>query len=371
MKLMVVAPYFFPKIGGMEKYAYNISRGLKEKYNWEIVVITSNHLGKKYTEEIVDGTKIYRLASWFHISNTPINPLWYFQIKKIIKKESPDIINVHSPVVFISDITSLVAGKIPLVTTFHSGSMIKTAGALNALIGFYEKYLLPSLFKRSNKIICSSGYIKKRLSRYEDKTIDIPPGVDVSVFRPSPREPINDVLFVGRIETSSDWKGIRYLLEAVSIIKVHKPDISLRLVGSGDMVDYYREYANKLKIGDNVVFAGPKTGNDLVHEYQECKLLVLPSITESESFGIVLIEAMACKKPVIGSNVGGIPYVIDNKVDGLLVQPKNPADLAKAIMEILNDPLLSRKMGECGYNKVKENYTLGKQIEITKKYFEK
>ena len=124
MKIMIVAPYFYPKIGGMENYAYNIGKGLKEKYGWEVVVVTSNHEERKYKEEQMDGMKIYRLPFWFKISNTPINPMWLFSIHKIQKEEHPDIINAHSPVPFISDITSLIAGKIPLVTTYHSGSMI-------------------------------------------------------------------------------------------------------------------------------------------------------------------------------------------------------------------------------------------------------
>ena len=133
MKLLVVAPYFFPKIGGMENYSYNISKGLKEKYEWDVTIITSNHIEKKYKEERIDGMNIYRLPYWFKISNTTINPMWLFSIHKILIEEHPDIINAHSPVPFISDITSLIAGKIPLVTTYHSGSMIKAVKYLEPI----------------------------------------------------------------------------------------------------------------------------------------------------------------------------------------------------------------------------------------------
>ena len=129
-------------------------------------------------------------------------------------------------------------------------------------------------------------------------------------------------------------------------------------------------YAQKLGINKNVKFVGSKINSGLALEYQQSKVIVLPSITESESFGMVLIEAMACKKPVIGSNIGGIPCIIDNDVNGLLVPPKDPEALAKAIIKILKNPKLAKKMGENGYKKVKENFTWDKQIEKTKKIIE-
>lgn len=367
---MVVTPYFFPKIGGMENYAYNISKGLKEKYGWEVVVITSNHEQKKYSVKNIDGLKIYRLPTWFKLSNTPINPLWLFGIHRIIKKERPDIINVHSPVPYISDVASIVSGKIPFITTYHSGSLIKETSALNPLIFLYEYLFLRLLFRRSTKIICySPDYIKHNLKEYKTKVRYITPGIDASIFKPSKRKATNDVLYVGRIEKNSDWKGIRYLLDAIMLVKKTKPDISLRLVGSGDRIGYFKEYANSLGIADNLKFVGVKTGKELSKEYQNSKVIVLPSVTESESFGIVLIEAMACKKPVIGTRIGGIPYVIDDRINGFLVEPKNSKELAKVITTVINKPKLAKIMGINGYKKVKDNFTWNKEIKKTNALF--
>jgi len=371
MKIMVVAPYFPPHIGGAENYAYNIAKGLKEEYGWEIVAITSNHEKRERKEEIIDGIKIYRLPFWFKISNTPVNPMWLFSIRRILREEQPDIINAHSPVPFISDITSLIADKTPLIITYHSGSMIKPSSIWNPLIFLYELLFLPMIFRKSQKIICySPDFMRRNLNVYKDKVNYIPPGVDTKEFKLSKKRSTNDVLFVGRIEKNSDWKGISYLLEAISIVKQIKPEISLRLVGPGDRVDYFKMYAQKLGINKNVKFVGSKINSGLSLEYQQSKVIVLPSIMQSESFGIILIEAMACRKPVIGSNVGGIPYVIDNNENGLLVPPKDPEALAKAIIKILKNPKLAKKMGENGYKKVKENFTWDKQIKKTKKIIE-
>lgn len=367
MKIMMVTPYFYPHIGGAENYVYNITKGLKKEYNWEIVVITSNHEKKESKEEIIDCIKIYRLPFWFKISNTPVNPMWLFSIRKILREERPDIINAHSPVPFISDITSLIAGKTPLVITYHSGSMIKPSSIWNPLIFLYELFFLPIIFRKSQKIICySPDFMRRNLKKYKAKVHYIPPGVDTNIFKLSKKRSTNDVLFVGRIEKNSDWKGISYLLEAISIVKKIKPDISLRLVGPGDRVDYFKMYTQKLGINKNIKFVGPKINNGLALEYQQSKVIVLPSIMESESFGIVLIEAMACKKPVIGSNIGGIPYVIGNNENGLLVPPKDSEALAKAIIKILKNPKLAKKMGENGYKKVKENFLWDVKVRTTK-----
>src|SRR5438876_7941039 len=102
MKLLVVTPYFYPKIGGLENYAYNFCIGIKNKYKWDIVIVTSNHIEKKDKVEKINGLKIYRLSTLFKISNTPVNPFWFWNIKNIIQKEKPNVINVHTPVPFIA-----------------------------------------------------------------------------------------------------------------------------------------------------------------------------------------------------------------------------------------------------------------------------
>jgi glycosyltransferase involved in cell wall biosynthesis len=369
-KLLIVAPYFYPKIGGMENYSLNIARGLNKKYGWDIAVITSNDISKKYECIFFDGIKIYKLPRWFKISNTQINPLWYFQIKKIIKDEKPDIINAHTPVPFISDMAGLVRGKIPFVLTYH-GDLIKSGLFLKLMVRLYSLIIGGSTLKKSNAVIAASLYYAETsvyLRNYLAKIFIISPGVDLPGSESVSVVKTNDILYVGRIEKNSDLKGIRYLLEAISIIKNIIPDVSLRLVGIGDRVDYFKKYSDILKISDNVQFVGLKTGSDLAKEYQKSKVLVLPSIN-AESFGMVLIEAMAYKLPVIGSNIGGIPYVIKDGENGFLVQPRNADFLGKKILEILQNENLATVLGTKGYMDVLKNFTWDKKIERTNYLF--
>jgi glycosyltransferase involved in cell wall biosynthesis/peptidoglycan/xylan/chitin deacetylase (PgdA/CDA1 family) len=369
LKIMIVTPYFYPKVGGLENYAYNIAKGLKEKYDLEIVIVTSNYREKKDSEEDLFGMKIYKLARWFKISNTPINLMWYFQIKNIIKKEKPDVINAHTPVPFISDITARVCNDIPFIVTYHTGSMMLKGKLLeDLLIKFYESSILKVTLKKAKKIICSSDFVRfDFLKDYTNKTITIAPGVDLNRFKYKISNFKNKILFVGNLKKVEKYKGLEYLLSAVNIIKKNIKDVKLTVVGEGDYTIYYKKLCKDLEIERNVEFKGVLYNKNLVKEYQKTNVFVLPSLFDS--CPLVLLEAMACKKPVIGSNIGGIPYVIDNGKNGLIVSPKDSEALPKAIIKILKNPQLAKKMGENGYKKVKKIFIWEKQIKKTNDLF--
>ena len=369
LKLMIVTPYFYPKVGGLENYAYHIAKGLEDKHDWEIVVITSNHEEKKDRIEKLNNIKIYRLSKWFNISNTPINPMWYFQIKNIIKKEKPDVINAHTPVPFISDVTAMVCGNIPFILTYHTGSMMLKGKLLkDLLIKFYESSILKITLKKTKKIICSSDFVRVDfLKDYSKNTITITPGVDINRFKPGIADSKNKILFVAGLKKAEKYKGLEYLLSAVNIIKKNIKDAKLTVVGEGDYVTYYKKLCKNLGIIRNVEFKGVLYNKNLVKEYQKTNVFVLPSLYDS--CPLVLLEAMACKKPVVGSDIGGIPYLIDNGKNGLLVPPKDPEALAKAIIKILKNPKLAKKMGRNGYMNVMDNFTWSKKIKKTNDLF--
>ncbi len=137
------------------------------------------------------------------------------------------------------------------------------------------------------------------------------------------------------------------------------PEVKLCIVGEkGDFTD------------ERILSVGIKHGEDLVEEMQKASLLVLSSLAHMESFGMVLIEAMACQTPVIGTNVGGIPEVINDGVDGFLVPPQDSNALALAISKILADKELATRMGQAGEVKVKEKFTWETRAALTKEVFE-
>lgn len=362
MKILFVAPHYFPLIGGVESYVQTLAEGLKNDH--EIIVVTSGH---RREQETIHGVKVYRLPVSMILSNTPIGFSWYWQLRKIIKQEQPDVINAHSPVPFMADVALAAARDIPFVLTYHSGSMVKGVGGLvDGLLKAYERFALPRLIKKSRRVVAiDPDFIQARTSD-TDKVKFIPPGIDTEVFVPNRAiEQLFDVTFVGRIQHTSAWKGVDVLLQAIAKAKQQKSDLKAQIVGEGDAVEYYRNMAAELDISDQVTFSGPLKGRELVGAYQRSRIVVLPSKTESESFGMVLAEAMACGVPVIGSKIGGIPRVIAHEKTGLLVSPNDPAALAKSIRALLGDETTRRKYGEAGVQRVNKLFSRQRLIQET------
>ncbi|SRR6266487_1501912 len=356
VKLLLVTPYFPPHSGGLENYAFNIAQGLMQTYDYQVVVVTSNPNGKKQVIEDYCGIKVYRLPIMVRISNTPINPLWYLALKSIIRAEKPDIINSHQPVPFIGDLTAFLAGNIPFVLTYHSGTMQKNKFLLDIIIFLYEMLILPHTARKATRIICASNFVRNTiLKRYAFKSTIIHPGVDISLFKPNPviTKDQNLTLFICHYKSMHRIKGLYYLLEAIKEL----PEIKLCVVGEkGDFVD------------KRIISVGLKRGKDLVEEMQKASVVILPSIT-IEGFPMVLIEAMACQTPVIGTNVGGIPEVIEDGIDGFIVSAKDSNALAMAISKIVADKELATRMGHFGEAKVREKLTWDSRVALTKEVF--
>lgn len=375
IRITVVASYFYPKIGGLENYAYNLAKNLQVSGEYQVSVITSNHEGDGngggYKEEVIDGMKVYRLPIWRKVSNTPVNVAWYGEVKRIFALEQPDIIHLHSPVPYLPDLAARAAKSTPVVLTYHSGSMLKGKQPADFVIGMYENIFLPALFRRANAIVAiSQEFARRKFPQYAKKTYFIPTGVDLVRFKKTPLPAMSSpaameiVTFVGRIEHSSSWKGIEQLLQAMALVMKNRPQAKLELVGGGDAVEHYRIRAQQLGIASSVIFSGPRLGQDLVQAYQRSSMIVLPSTSDSEAFSVVLVEAMASGRPIIGTNIGGTPQVIEDGKNGLLVEPSNPEALANAIGRVLDDKNLAKSLADYGAAKA-EGFSWDTQ---TKKY---
>jgi glycosyltransferase involved in cell wall biosynthesis len=365
MKIMLVTPYFYPKIGGVERHTYNIAKGLIDRGH-EVTVLTTIPNSKEQVEDTIDGIPVIKLPISFTISMSPFNFAWYSQIKKVIKDLKPDIIEAHAPVPGLADVAFFAKGNIPFVIKYHSGSMLKGKILIDILLFIYEQTLLRFIFKRSDAIMSVYPNFIDKLIGSNKKNFFIPPGVDLSLFKvlPNTKKTI-DILYVGRIEHASAWKGIDVLLEATSIVVRNKPDVQLSFIGSGDAVEHFKVMAKELGIIKNVTFLGRQGGEKLVGYYNQSHLLVLSSTTEAESFGNVLIEAMGCGIPVIGSKIGGIPNVISDNKNGKLVKPNDVVDLAQNISKLLSNPKLSFKFGEQGRKDTIRKFSSSHLIEKT------
>lgn len=356
--ILVTAPYFPPHSGGLERYASEISQRLNKTAEWHVVVLTSGEKKEKDRVDELDGLTVHRLALDFRVSNTPFAFSWLYKVWQIIKRTNPDLINIHTPVPGIGDLAALYGGKRPIVVTYHAGSMRKGRLMPDVLIWLYEHGPLQCLLHRANKVICSSDFVRFGLLKsFCAKSSTITPGVDAELFKPAPqnRELRPTVLFVASLGAAEQHKGLAKLIDAIQIVKATIPDVQLTVVGDGDMRETYIRSAKEKGLERNAVFRGKLDGTELALEYQKAHVFVLP--TSNDSFGMVITEAMATGLPVISTNIGGIPSVVDEGITGFLVAQNDAQCLAERISHVLRNPALGTALGEEARKKVVLSYS--------------
>ncbi|MCW2762623.1 MAG: glycosyltransferase family 1 protein [Marmoricola sp.] len=345
VKVALVTPRFPPDVGGLENYVGWVAETLQASQSYEVTVITTG-LSRGVRRETWQGIPVVRLGTWLTLSNTPVNPLWWVQVRRLLAELDVDVVNAHAPVPGLADVAAFTS-PVPVVMTYHSGSLAKGSPAVDVLLRAYERHLLPRVFARCAELIAVSPV---SMAHATGRAHLVPPGVDCEQFTPAgadqPRE--RRVLYVGRVERTSRWKGLRVLVDSLVRLRQLVPDVRLDVVGDGDDVADLRARAEQRGVGDIIEWHGKVRHGELPRIYREAAVTVLPSLTESESFGMTLVEAMASGCPVVGSAVGGIPFVIHDGVDGLLVPPGDATALADALGAVLTDLDRAAEMGRAG-----------------------
>jgi len=220
---------------------------------------------------------------------------------------------------------------------------------------------------KCNHVVTITNRVKKLYSKIlgEDKVTVIPLGVDVKVFKP-PRKIADksflEVLFVGSLYP---LKGVRYLIESMLQVVKEVKEVRLRIVGDGPLKEQLKSLAGRLGIKKYVVFEGFIPHTRIVSYYQQSDVFCLPTL--GEPFGKVLIEAMACGKPVVASNVGGPSEIVEDGQTGFLVPPADPHAISEKILELLKDEKLRRSMGRKARKTAEKKYSWS---EIAKEYHE-
>lgn len=181
-------------------------------------------------------------------------------------------------------------------------------------------------------------------------------GIDLSDFKRLPRRVSTapTVLFVGGLEPR---KGLEYLVHALEFVVDKVPETRMIAVAKTgfrgtDEVGWFKVLADRLALTEHIEFHESVSQDKMLEFYAECDVLVLPSKTEG--WGLALMEAMACRKPVVASRVGGIPELVRDGIDGILVDPGDVSELANAIVRLLTDRKLNSKMGGSGAERVRQ-----------------
>ena len=196
------------------------------------------------------------------------------------------------------------------------------------------------------------------LRQYSSKVVVIPNGVDTARFNPqvsgdSVREKFGlgksrVVLFVGALTNWHAYKGVDILIRAFKKVCETRSDAKLLIAGEGNLSNQYYALADELGISSNVIFAGKVEESELPQFYAASDFTVLPSKDSSEGFGLVLMESMATGKAIIGSRVGGVLEVVRDGYNGILVEPNDVDELARAMQFLFQDDRTRLLMGRYG-----------------------
>lgn len=369
--LLMTTPYYPPAGGGLERYARNIAQRLQKDHGWRVVVVTSgNHKGP---DEIrMDGKiKVYRLGYKHKLSYTTFDFRWRRKVKRIIRIENPALINVHTPVPGLADITSSLAGKRRLVVHYHAGSMKKgNAPVLDALVWLYEHGPMRLMLRSADKIVCSSDFVRLNfLKAWSAKSLTISAAFEPGVFSPAARLTTKpELVFIGGLKTAEAHKGLEQTVQAALALRKTFPAIKLRIIGEGDKQPYFQAMAERASAPHALHFTGLLEPEKVAAQLKRARLFVLPS--SNDSLPTTIIEAMASGLPVVTTPVGSIPSLVQDGANGTLIKPGNASALEHAIANILKDTKLANHMRQNNIRAVQQA-TWQQRADQTQEVFKK
>ena len=366
MKILQVNKFYHPWIGGVETVVKNISEGLNS-LGFNLQVLCCNDINHTEIKEI-GGVKVVAASIWKIVLKMPISFSFFYYFYKMTREV--DIVDLHHPFPLSFLAYFIFRPKAKLVIHYHSDiiKQKKTAKILQSLFRFV-------LHKASAVIVSSPNLIEssKLLSEFKKKCVVISFGIDsnhlMHMADDSEVDKIRQkygkfVLYVGRL---SYYKGVEYLIEAFC-----KIDAKLVIIGEGEEALRLKKKVDDLKINSKVYFINHVGESELANYYRAANVFVLPSIYPSETFGIVLLEAMSLGTPVISTELGtGTSYVNKNGETGFVVPIRDSCQLVFAINKILRSPNLHAEFSKKSFNRIRTEFDLKKMLAKTKEVYKK
>lgn len=371
LRIAHVTATFPPYRGGTGHVCYHNARELARRGH-DVHVLTAALAGTT-AYEVRDGFTIRRLRPLARIGNAPLLPALLPLLRGF------DVIHLHYPFILGAELARLAskAYRAPLIVSFHNDLI--GDGVRAGIFATYQRLSAYLTVRRASRlcVVSLDHYLSSRLCRaleaHQPGIVELPNGVDTTVFCPGG---ITDgvrarygipsdarlLLFVAALDRAHHFKGLERLLDTLPALPT---DVWLLIVGDGDMRQAYQRQAIARRVVDRVIFAGAINHAATPPFFRSADLTVLPS-SPPESFGLVLIESLACGTPVVAGNIAGVRAVVDHGRDGLLVNLDDPQALPLAIREILDDPPLRQVMGQRGRARVAARYNwdaIGARLE--------
>ena len=361
MRVLHVGKFYPPAPGGMERVVQLLCEN--ERPEVDSVVLAAN-TSPHTVREVWRGVPVTRVASLGSIGSVGICPTF----PAALARTPRDITVIHepNPAALVSD--WITRGRGPLVVWFHS-EVVRARWKYNVL---YRPFLRRVL-TRAHRIVVSSPRLAdhaRELADFRSKCVVIPFGIDVERLDATPavtaraaeiaaEHPGPRVLFIGRLVP---YKGVGVLIDAMASVS----GATALILGDGPLRGELEARAAASGAAGRVRFLGALPDAEVVAHLHACDVFVLPSVSRQETFGVAQLEAMACGRPVVSTNLEtGVPWVNQDGVTGLVVAPGDAAALAAALKRLVDDPALRARLGSAGKARVAASFTLTEMARAT------
>jgi len=369
MNILVFSTDYKPNTGGIAEHTYQIAKHIAKKgHN---VTVLSSKLNSCEEFDKMQSFKTYRVFSLSFLKNI----LLFFYLGYFVLRFRINLVYnaVWNPCGIISCFLSF-ALNFRYVVVAHGSELYSIKLPWQTLKErlkiWLKRVIQPKVYNHAFKVFAVSNYIKKKLEKAgvdSKKILVFNNGVSLEEFETEQvdEEIINKynlkgkkiILIVSRLVAR---KGHDMIIRTLPKVLEKVPNAIYLIAGDGSRRSFLEDLTTRFNLEDNVIFLGFVPHKHLPRLYNSCDVFIMAS--REEGFGIVFLEANACKKPVIGGRSGGIPDAIIDGETGLLVDPQDPNDIAKGLIKILTNKRLAKKMGENGYNRVKRELTWDKIV---------
>jgi glycosyltransferase involved in cell wall biosynthesis len=358
MNILIAITYYRPYFSGLTIYAERLAIALAGRGH-QVTVLTSRYDKKLPQRENLSGVNVIRANVLFRVSKgviMPSIPIWAWRLAK-----QADIVNLHAPqldAAVISAAAQLL--KKPVVMTYHCdlllpGGLINTAAnRVSNIANAVSARLSDVIVANTRDYAESSPFLKKYLGKLRPvyPPASIPPA-SVSDIRAFQRKAniLTGQVIIGMSGRLASEKGAEYLIQAMPLILEKYPSARVLFVGQHENVLGEEHYARKLApliqdLGEHWSFMGYLSEVELAAFYKVADVLVLPSLNETESFGMVQVEAMLCGTPVVASDLPGVRVPVMITGMGEIVPAADYTALAAAVIKILDNPEVYKKGSE-------------------------